>query len=125
LCRAGISALPLSSCLSPRIHRDAFLSIVVDSWRISTSPSKTKNARFSTEGRKAVTCYSVGSTRRSASPKCTEAPNFPPRLLAGESSLPSVSVGIPAPPLSGNLLLCSCQEAACQYAQRPSTPYCA
>jgi hypothetical protein len=40
-------------------------------------PLKRKKARFSTEERKAVNYYSVGSTKRLASPRCTGAQHFP------------------------------------------------
>jgi hypothetical protein len=84
------------------------LPTVPDSKRILAPLSKNKNARFPTEGRKAKTCYSAGSTRSPASPRHPEAQCFTLHLPAGESCLSYPRVGIPAPPLSGNLLLCWC-----------------
>jgi hypothetical protein len=46
--------------------------------------SKSENARFSNEGRKAITCYSAGSTRSLAPPRYTEAQPFMLHLLAEE-----------------------------------------
>jgi hypothetical protein len=67
----------------------------------SPHSSKGKNARFPTEGRKAITCYSAGSTRSPVPPRYTEAQLFTLHLFCPRT-------GIPAPPLSGNLLLCWC-----------------
>jgi hypothetical protein len=67
---------------------------------------KSENTRLPTEGKKAVTCDFVGGSRGPASPKCTEPQHFPPHLAVGVSSLPSLRVRIPAPPLSDNLLFC-------------------
>jgi hypothetical protein len=41
------------------------LSTVPDNKKILDPPSKSKNARFTTEERKAKTCYSAGSTKSS------------------------------------------------------------
>jgi hypothetical protein len=61
---------------SPKAHRSPLSPTVPDSWRVPLPPSKSKNARFPTEGRKAAACNSVNSTRRPASSKCTEAQHF-------------------------------------------------
>jgi hypothetical protein len=63
-----------------KVQRSPVLTTMLDSWRAPISLSKSENARFPTEGRKAVICYSVDSTRRPTSPKCTEAQHFPPHL---------------------------------------------
>jgi hypothetical protein len=82
-----------------------------DNGRTPASPLKSENTRFPTEGRTAVTCYSVGGTRRPASPRCSEVQHFPPCLPAGEPNLSCWRSGILAPPLSGNPLFCSYEEA--------------
>jgi hypothetical protein len=56
----------------PTEHRGSALPIVPDSKRALTPLSKSKKARFSFEGRKAMTCYSAGSTRSPVSPRYTE-----------------------------------------------------
>jgi hypothetical protein len=53
----------------------------------------------------------VDSTRRPASSKCTKAQYFPLHLPTGVSSFTCLRAGIPAPTLSGDLLLHCCQEA--------------
>jgi hypothetical protein len=44
-------------------HGIPALPTVPDSKRALASPSKSENARFHMEGRKAITCYSAGSSR--------------------------------------------------------------
>jgi hypothetical protein len=62
------------------------LPTVSEKWRAPAAPSKSENTNFPTEGRKAVTCYFVDSSRKLASPKCTEAQHF--TSPTGESILP-------------------------------------
>jgi hypothetical protein len=52
-----------------------------------------------------------GQHQKAYSPNCTEAQHFPPRLATGVSGLPCLRDGTSTPPLSGNILLCSCHEA--------------
>jgi hypothetical protein len=84
------------------------LPTVPDNQTALTPPSQSKNARFPTEGRKAITCYSAGGTRSTVSPRYTEAQHFTLCLPTGESYLSCSRAGIPAPPLSGNPLLSWC-----------------
>jgi hypothetical protein len=57
-----------------------------------TSPLKSKNTKFPTEGRKAVTCYSVGGTRKPASPRSSEAHAYlQENLISPKSWNPSSS----------------------------------
>jgi hypothetical protein len=70
--------------------------------------SKSKNARFRTEDRKAITCYSARGTRSTIPPRYTEAQHFVLHLLTRESNLSCPTAGIPATPLSGNPLLFWC-----------------
>jgi hypothetical protein len=108
-----------------KVHRSPALCTVLDRWRVSMSLSKRENVRSPTEGRKAVTCYSVDGTRRPASPKCTEAQHFPPHWPAGESISPYLRAGTLTPPLSGSPLLCSCQETCFpRYAEVQHSPLC-
>jgi hypothetical protein len=75
-------------------------------WQLESPapPSKSENARFPSEGRKGVTCYSASDTRISTSPRCTEAQYFTLCLPAGESHLSCPR----APPLGNKLLICMC-----------------
>jgi hypothetical protein len=102
---------------------DPRASTTLGTGKASTFLLKRENTRFPTEGGKAVTCYSVGGTRRPASPRRSEAQHFPWHQPAGESNLPCLRAGTPAPPLSGNLLLCSCLETCSKGAQRLSTSH--
>jgi hypothetical protein len=95
---SGIRSLPLKVC------RGLALSTVPDYKRAPAPPLKRENAMFLTEERKAITCYSAGSTRRPASPRSTEAQRFTLYLPAGECCLSCPRTGIPAPPWSGNPL---------------------
>jgi hypothetical protein len=51
----------------PKTQKNPALPIVPNHGRSPTSPLKSKNARFLTEGRKAAAYYSVSGTRRPAS----------------------------------------------------------
>jgi hypothetical protein len=88
-------------------HRGPALPTVPDSKRTLAPPPKSKNARFPTEGRKAITCH-CRQHHKPCPPKYTEAQHFMLHLPAEESHLSCPRVGMPAPPLSGNLLLCWC-----------------
>jgi hypothetical protein len=59
----------------PTEHGIPALPTVPDSKRALTPPSKSEGARFPTEGRKAVTTYSAGSTRRGPLPQGTQKPS--------------------------------------------------
>jgi hypothetical protein len=89
----------------PTEHGNPALPTVPDSKRALLPPSKSKNVRFPTKGKKAITCYSTGSTRSPIPPRYTEDQCFTLHLPAGESCLSCPRAGIPAPPLSGNMLL--------------------
>jgi hypothetical protein len=56
--------------------------------------------------KKATTCYNTGGTRIPISPRYTEAHHFTLHLPAIETHLSCPRAGIPAPPLSNNLLHC-------------------
>jgi hypothetical protein len=81
------ATLQVTGGLPPKVHRGSALPTVPDNRRGPVPMLKSESVRFPTEGRKTVTCYSVGSTRRPASPRCTEAQRFPWHLPAGESHL--------------------------------------
>jgi hypothetical protein len=70
-------------------------------------PSKSENARFPTDGRKVITCYSAGGTRSPVSPKYTKAQRFTLHLPPGDPWLSCPRTGTPGPPMSGNPL-CWC-----------------
>jgi hypothetical protein len=93
----------------PKAQKVPSLSTMSDYGRAPVSPLKSEDdTRFPTEGRKIVTWYWVGGTRRTASPRCTEAQHFPLHLPAGQSCLSCSKAQIPASPLNSNLLLCRC-----------------
>jgi hypothetical protein len=60
----------------PIEHGGPELSTVPESKRALTPLSKSENTRFPTEGRKAITSYSAGSTRSPVPPRYTEAQCF-------------------------------------------------
>jgi hypothetical protein len=114
-------SLPLHTSVNPRLqallicwhqeasfpqHRGPALPAVPDSKRAFAPLSKSKNARFPTEGRKTINCYSAGGTRSSVLPRHTEAQCFTLHLLVGELCMYGPRAGIPAPTLSGNPLPC-------------------
>jgi hypothetical protein len=74
-------------------------------------------------GRKAITCYSAGSTRRPVSPRCPEIPWFTLHHTAGESYLFCPRAEIPAPPLCGNHYSAGVRKPALNSAQRLSAPH--
>jgi hypothetical protein len=127
-------SLPFCGCQDtcfPKTQKGPVLLTVPAYERDPTSPLKTKSAKFPTQGRKAVTYYSVSGTRRPASwgaqrpttPHCAwqlESPCLP----AGEPCLSCPGAGNPAPPLSSNPLLCSARRLTSHSAQRPRTPLC-
>jgi hypothetical protein len=76
----------------PKMHRIQAVSTFPGSERALTLPLKTENARFPIEERKAVTCYSTGSTRKPDPQRCTEAQHFTLYLPALESHLSSPRV---------------------------------
>jgi hypothetical protein len=72
--------LPLCECQETYFpNEQKGPSTIPNHKRAPASPLNSENTRFSSEGRKAVTCYSVGSTRRPSSqsaqrpssPQCT------------------------------------------------------
>jgi hypothetical protein len=71
----------------PTKHGGPVLLTVPDSKRALVPPSKSKNTRFPTEGRKAITCYSAGGTRSPIPPSYTEAQCFTLHLPARVTSL--------------------------------------
>jgi hypothetical protein len=73
------------------VHKGPVLPTVSNHGRAPTNLLKSENAGFPTEGRKAVTCYSMRSTRR-----YTESQEFPQCLLAGGSSLPCLRAWNPS-----------------------------
>jgi hypothetical protein len=50
--------------------------MVPDSKRALTPPSKNEKARFPSEGKKAITCYTASDTRSPVSLRYTESQNF-------------------------------------------------
>jgi hypothetical protein len=90
----------------PTKHRAPTLSTVPESKRALTPPSKSENARFPTKGIKAITCYCAGSTRSPVPPRYMGAQCFRRYLPTGKPCLSCPRAGIPALPLSSNLLLC-------------------
>jgi hypothetical protein len=109
----------------PTEHGGPALPTVPDRERALSPPSESENARFPTEGRKTITCYSSGSTRSPFPPRYTEAQCFTLHLPTEESCLSCPRSGVPAPPVSGNLLHRWCYEAWPPYgAQRLHALYC-
>jgi hypothetical protein len=107
----------------PKAQKGQAFPTVSNHRTVLASPLESKNARFPTELRKAVTYYLVCGTRRPASRKCTEAQHFPPHLPAGESCLPCLSTGTPAPPLSDNLDSAAVRRLSCQGAHIPTSAW--
>jgi hypothetical protein len=100
------------------------LPTVPDSKR-ALAPPKSKNAILPTEGQKAITCYSAGSTRSPVTLSYREAQHFTLHLPAGQPCLSCPRDGISAPPLSSNLLLCWCEEACpTQCTETQHSPLC-
>jgi hypothetical protein len=54
----------------PKAQKGPMVPPILDHRRVPALPSNNKNARFPTEEKKAVTCYSVDIIRRPAFPKC-------------------------------------------------------
>jgi hypothetical protein len=80
-----LSNLPLCGCQDPcfsKPQKDPVVPTMSKDARDSTSLLKNENANFPTERRKAVTCYSVGGTRR---PRFSEAQHFLLHQPAGVS----------------------------------------
>jgi hypothetical protein len=92
----------------PTEYRGPALPTVPDNKRGLASSSKSKNTSFSTEGKKAETCYSVGGTRSPVLPRHTESQLFTLHLPAGKSCLSCPRAGISAVPPNGNPLPCWC-----------------
>jgi hypothetical protein len=98
--RAGTLATPLSgntllySCQEALPSRGPTLPTVPDSKRAPAPPLKSENSRFPTEGRKAVSCYSICSTRRPASPRYTKTQHLTLLLSTGEYHLSCPRAGI-------------------------------
>jgi hypothetical protein len=80
------------------------------------SLSQSKNTRFLTEGRKAITHYSSGGTRSPVPPKYMEAQHFILHLHEGQSHLS-------CPRMESQLLhwVAICYSA---YARKPASPQC-
>jgi hypothetical protein len=84
-------SLPHCGCQEiyfPKAQKCPGLYTMLDHRRALVSPLKTKNTSFPSEERKAIICYSVGGTRKLASPSCSEAHHFPLHLPSGDSNLP-------------------------------------
>jgi hypothetical protein len=79
----------------PTEHGDPVLPTVSDSKRALAPPSKSNNTRFPTEGRKAITCYSIGGTKNPVPPRYAEGQQFTLLLPARESCLSCARTGIP------------------------------
>jgi hypothetical protein len=88
-------------------HGGPALPTIPDSKRALAPPPKRKNTRFPSEGRKAITCHSAGSTRNPVPPRYTEAQGFTLHLPAGEPHLSCPRTGI-SDLLTDNRLLCWC-----------------
>jgi hypothetical protein len=62
--------LPFCECQEtcfPKVQKGPVLPTIPNHGRVSPSPLKSKNAKFPTEGRRAITYYSVNGIKRLAS----------------------------------------------------------
>jgi hypothetical protein len=102
------------ACL-PTEHGGPVLPTFSDK-RALAPPSKSKNARFPTEERKAITCYSAGSTRipvLHTAPPCWRVTS-----VLSKSWISSNSMEWQSTTFDG------ARRPTCYSAQRPSAPYC-